>query len=167
MKIKLLVECLIKKYNTRNPFDLAKCLHIYTEAYNFTSNIKGMYYREDALKIIGYSLQLPYEESKVVLAHELGHALLHKDLNFFFLTDTTNFHIGKFEREANEFAAELLIPDDDLTELIKENNPTYYLSVPEDFITLKIKHGFPLATKELNTYSDISMLTNIYNNIID
>lgn len=158
MGIKFLAECLINKHNTRNPFELAKYLHIYTEAYNFTDNIKGMYYKENTFKIIGYNTQLSYEESKVVLAHELGHALLHKNLNFFFLTVNTNFHIGKFEREANEFAAELLIPDNDLIELIKDNKPTYYLSVPEDFIILKIKHGFPLMLKQLKAPYDVSML---------
>lgn len=53
---------------------------------------------------------------KFVCAHELGHALLHPGINTPFLKASTLFSVNKLEREANEFAVELLLPDD----LIKE-----------------------------------------------
>jgi Zn-dependent peptidase ImmA (M78 family) len=46
---------------------------------------------------------------RYVCAHELGHAVLHPDINTGFLKKHTLFPIGRFEREANEFAINLLL----------------------------------------------------------
>lgn len=46
---------------------------------------------------------------RVVVAHELGHALLHRTENCAFLKRHTLLLTSGIEREANEFAAELLI----------------------------------------------------------
>ena len=43
------------------------------------------------------------------LAYELGHSLYHSSSTAFFLHDHTFYKRGKFEIEANMFAAELLI----------------------------------------------------------
>ena len=48
----------------------------------------------------------------VVIAHELGHALLHRKENCAFLQNHTLLLTSGIEREANQFAAELLISDD-------------------------------------------------------
>ena len=55
--------------------------------------------------------QLCNQELKVVMAHELGHAVLHKHENCYFLRNKTLLSASKIENEANTFAAELLIPD--------------------------------------------------------
>ena len=49
---------------------------------------------------------------KVVVAHELGHALLHRKENCAFIKNKTLLLTSGIEREANEFAAHLLITDD-------------------------------------------------------
>ena len=49
---------------------------------------------------------------KVVVAHELGHALLHRKENCAFIKNKTLLLTSGIEREANEFAAHLLISDD-------------------------------------------------------
>ena len=51
------------------------------------------------------------------MAHELGHAILHRKENCYFIRNKTLLLTSKNEVEANTFAAELLIPD----ELIYEN----------------------------------------------
>jgi Zn-dependent peptidase ImmA (M78 family) len=48
----------------------------------------------------------------MVCSHELGHAVLHPKSNILFLENHTFCVKNRFEREANRFAAELLIPDD-------------------------------------------------------
>ena len=58
---------------------------------------------------------------KMVLAHELGHAIRHCSMSAFFLHDHKLYNRGKFEREANEFAAELLIDENDLDKFYLEN----------------------------------------------
>ncbi len=45
----------------------------------------------------------------IVLAHELGHALLHYHKSTCYLREYTLFPRGRIENEANKFAAELLI----------------------------------------------------------
>ncbi|MEW8956389.1 ImmA/IrrE family metallo-endopeptidase, partial [Clostridium sp.] len=44
--------------------------------------------------------------------HELGHAILHEDSNTPFLRNNTFYSINKLERQANMFAAYLLINSD-------------------------------------------------------
>ena len=55
-----------------------------------------------------------------VMAHELGHAILHKTENCYFIRNKTFLSTAWIEKEANTFAAELLIPDS----LIRDN-PEY------------------------------------------
>jgi Zn-dependent membrane protease YugP len=47
-----------------------------------------------------------------IAAHELGHAVMHGGMNMFFIREHTLFPAGKFEHQANTFAAELLITDE-------------------------------------------------------
>ncbi len=47
-----------------------------------------------------------------VCAHELGHMFLHKKANAIFMDSRTQLTTSKYENEADQFAADLLIPDD-------------------------------------------------------
>ena len=60
--------------------------------------------------VAGYYMLL--KRNRVVIAHELGHALLHRKENCAFLQNHTLLLTSGIEREANQFAAELLISDD-------------------------------------------------------
>ena len=51
-----------------------------------------------------------------VMAHELGHAILHRKQNCYFIRNKTLLLNSKTELEANMFAAELLIRDDVILE---------------------------------------------------
>lgn len=55
---------------------------------------------------------------KVIVAHELGHALLHRKENCAFIKNHTLLLTSGIEKEANIFAAQLLISDDMLAEYI-------------------------------------------------
>lgn len=56
-------------------------------------------------------------EMHLVMAHELGHAILHRTEICYFIRNKTFLSTAWIEKEANTFAAELLIPDS----LIYEN----------------------------------------------
>ena len=78
---------------------------------------------------------------KVVISHELGHALLHQKENCAFKKSKTLLLTSGIEREANLFAAHLLIPDDMLMKYkgyTKEKfcNCTGY---PKELIDLRLK----------------------------
>jgi Zn-dependent peptidase ImmA (M78 family) len=73
-----------------------------------------MYQHDFRKKLIYINSKLDHQVQRQVLAHELGHALLHKRLNTVFLDTHTCLNVNKLEVEANTFAAELLIPDDEI-----------------------------------------------------
>ena len=60
---------------------------------------------------------LSKHDERFVLAHEIGHSVLHPNACTPFLKSHTLISINKMELEANKFATELLITD----EIILEN----------------------------------------------
>jgi len=83
------------------------------------------------------------DERRIVLAHELGHAILHCNKDIYFIREYTLFPVGSLEAEANRFAAELLIDCVDLDiYMFKEWNIeqiSRYLKVSEDMAEYKLK----------------------------
>ena len=115
--IKNYVAKLIKRYGTSDPFSLAKELNIVVLSVPL-GELKGfyMYLKKNRTIFINSDIE-NIEQRRVVLAHEIGHALLHTKINCYFMQKNTFLNTSKYEIEANRFAAELLIPD----ELIREN----------------------------------------------
>lgn len=62
-------------------------------------------------RYIFLSNELQDPERKLVMAHELGHAVLDRKENCYFIRNKTLLSVSKFERRANLFAAYLLITD--------------------------------------------------------
>lgn len=77
---------------------------------------------------------------RVVAAHELGHAFLHRKENCAFIKNKTLLRTSGIEREANLFAAQLLITDDILQEYREctKNQFCACTGYPEELIELKI-----------------------------
>lgn len=113
--IKEKVQHLVKMYETRNPFSLARDLGIIV-LFEKLGSIDGYYNKQLRMKQIHINEDLPEHMQRFTAAHELGHAILHPNTNTPFLRRHTLFSVGKLETEANKFAVELLIPDSDLTE---------------------------------------------------
>lgn len=114
--IKQLVNYYVRKFNTRNPYDLARHLNVEVQigelgsragCYMFLKNHNCVFLNED----------LEENEMRLVMAHELAHSIMHRKENCYFIRNKTLLLTSKIEIEANTFAAELLIPD----ELIFEN----------------------------------------------
>ncbi len=116
MKIRSLAESIVKKYQTRNPFDIIKERNTIL-VYAPLIDVRGFYQYFQRNHIIYINENLPEHEQKFVCAHELGHMMLHKKANAVYMDTRTCFNTNKYEIEANQFAAELLIPD----EIILEN----------------------------------------------
>jgi len=110
MSIKNLALSLRKKYKTNNPLEIIREMDItYFECP--LREFNGFYHNKLG-PFICVSSDLSYEEKTITAAHELGHALLHPKLNTLFLSRYTLAVKGKYERQANTFAAELLLDDD-------------------------------------------------------
>lgn len=142
MWLKEKVINLIKKYNSTNPFEIASCMNIHIIRWDLHEQINGYYKYDRRNRYIVINQKLSEELQKVVCAHELGHAILHTRVNTPFMTKNTFFSVSKIEREANRFAAELLIPDDSF----KESNNIYDIAsihnVPVELVRLKCEKLF-------------------------
>ncbi|MCX7903239.1 MAG: ImmA/IrrE family metallo-endopeptidase [Caloramator sp.] len=112
--IKPIVNNLVKKYNTNDPFELADYLNVTIKYWNFPLEIKGIYQYEKRNKFIYLNKHLSHHEKLYVCGHELGHAILHTKINCTFLKHHTLFSTNKFENEANLFCSYLLISDETL-----------------------------------------------------
>ncbi len=117
-KIKQKVNSLIIRYKTSNIYELCDYLNINIKRDPLGST-KGYFLNISGEYFITLNTDLEEWEEPVVLAHELGHALLHKDTNICFLKNYTYSNTNKLENEANEFAAHLLITDDALNSFSK------------------------------------------------
>ena len=114
--IKQIVNLLIKKYGTRNPYELCDYTNVLLQIGDLGDAL-GCYLlikRQKCILLNERILGTPME--KVVLGHELGHSRMHWKNDCYFY-GSTFFSKSREENEANTFAAELLIPD----ELIYEN----------------------------------------------
>ncbi len=78
---------------------------------------------------------------RVVVAHELGHALLHRTENCAFIKRHTLLLTSGIEREANAFAAELLIDNDLLEEYegLTMEQFCHGTGYPEELAKLRIR----------------------------
>ncbi|MFJ8261440.1 ImmA/IrrE family metallo-endopeptidase [Rummeliibacillus sp. NPDC094406] len=142
--IKLRIEQLRKKHNTVDPYELASLLNIMVIPFNLHEEINGFYQYNRRNKYIFINSNIDDDLKRVVCAHELGHALLHTRSNTHFLRNNTFLSVDKIEIEANTFAAELLLSDDDLrenTHLSLQQIASLH-NVPVELVKLKCKDLF-------------------------
>lgn len=116
------VQSKIKKSRTRNPFTIAEDNGIMLIFDSNLNKMKGMYTIIKRNRIIIINDNMPERMQQIVCAHELGHDALHREfarnggLREFMLYDMKS----RPEYEANMFAVDLLLEDDDMMELAKD-----------------------------------------------
>lgn len=101
--IKYLVEKLIKKYQTTNAQQLCQALGIHLLQADIQP-IKGYYTKSNRIKMITNAYGLSDKEKNIVIAHELGHSILHNDISTTFYHNFTRLNVARIENEANIFA---------------------------------------------------------------
>ncbi len=135
-----------KKYNSRDPFHICKEMGIFIHYKELGASLNAYYFVHSRIHNVILNQDVEPIFGKVLCAHELGHALLHaaqaevlmfREINVF---DVTN----RMEYEANLFAAELLIRDEDIIRS-NEGNPLTMqelaaeLHVPIELIDFKLR----------------------------
>lgn len=111
---------LINTYGTRDPFEIARQLGIKIYLRNDFKRLKGMYMVILRNRCIFINNNLCREAQRILCAHELGHDILHRELakskalQEFVLYDMKS----RPEYEANAFASELLLPDEEVCQYL-------------------------------------------------
>lgn len=120
MVTRAIAEKLCRILDTRNPFELAASLGIVV-LYEPLGSIQGYYNKCYRQKFIHINEELDGYEATFACAHELGHAILHSDVNTPFLRKNTMFSVGRIETEANRFALDLLFEDEELQPFLERS----------------------------------------------
>ena len=112
--IKKIVSYYKRKTGTSDPFAISDQLGILYQICDL--QFEGCYMFLKNHRYIFINQNLPEHEQRLVMAHELGHAILHRKENCYFIRNKTLLLNSKKEIEANKFAMELLLPDSFLAE---------------------------------------------------
>ena len=139
------VEKLVKRFKTRDPFEILDCMNVVVYESDKFEQLKGFCFLSCQTIYVMLSSFLSDEEKRVVAAHELGHIILHKSQlkmapmkynTLYVMQDPTEY-------EANLFAADLLLADEDLAEKTEYEDLDYFglcgsLNVPADLMSFKL-----------------------------
>ena len=137
---------LLTKYQTRNPYEICDSLGIRISLKDIDANLKAYYCCQARVRNIVLNSSVSEIEQRILVAHELGHDRLHKDIAMLQGFQETAMFIKTLptEYEANLFAAELLIDDDELLEYINAGDKSIFgiaaeLCLPSDFLDFKFR----------------------------
>lgn len=156
-KIRRLVAYYTKKYQTNDPCVLADYLNVIV-LYMPLGNTAGYYKYIKRRKYIFINSDINEDNfCRVVLAHELGHAVLHRTENCAFIKKHTLLLTSRIEHEANLFAAYLLITNDMLDEYFEYTQEQFCMCTgyPKELIKIRLE-GMLMGVKgDLQTlYND-------------
>lgn len=142
------VSRVVRFYDETDPYRLAKAMRIivsYEPMGLYDGCCKGFFIVHRRKKHITINSDLPEELQRVVLAHEIGHSVLHCSTGTMApfhetaLFDTVDFR----EYEANIFASELLLSDEDVLDALNDDlfffQAASALRVPSEMLDFKFR----------------------------
>ena len=147
-------EKLCRRFDTRNPEEIAKSLGIVIYDNLETEKLLGMYVVRWKHRMIFVKQNLSRDTRRLVIAHELGHDQQHRELaSEGLLQEFTLFNMkNRTEYEANAFAAHILLPTEDVLACLEDGYDAVQaasaLSVDINLLLIKVmemnKLGFHL-----------------------
>lgn len=146
MDVKAIVNQLIKKHGTNSPFHICEHMDIMLSFENLGS-LLGYCDTHYRIRTIHINQNAPIHLHAFICAHELGHAIMHHDINVPFLRANTFYSTDKLERQANAFAVELLLSDDFIMENMDTNLGNLAMSV-----------GIPIGLESLKDINRINFI---------
>lgn len=135
-----------KKYSSRDPFDICRSMNIHVHYKDLGNALKAYYFCQSRIKNIVINSCSCVSIRRILCAHELGHAVLHGEL-----AAMRGFQeLGLFDKtipveyEANLFAAELIISDEEILEQLNERDKSFFsiaqeLYVPPELLDFKFR----------------------------
>lgn len=161
------VEKVQSKYDQSDPSKLCADMKISLLSYpmgQFENACKGFYMEQSRKRIIVINCELDPLIQRIVLVHELGHAVLHRNL-----PDLKSFHdfslfgnTSIYEYEANVFAADFMLDDQDVLRILNEDisffDAAAILNVPAELLDFKFrilkKKGYKIIDPPINAGSN-------------
>lgn len=161
------VRSVKNKYDETSPsrlIDVMGILLLYEPMGIAPNACKGFYLSQSRVQVITVNSDLPQELQRIILSHELGHAVLHrkasgvKAFHDFRLFDETSL----YEYEANIFAADLLMDDTSVLELLNSDISFFgaatELGVPPEFLDFKFRvlkrRGYKVIDPPIHAHGD-------------
>ena len=135
---------IVRLCQTRDPFRIAGELGIHVLYDNGFVKLKGMYMVIERNRFIILNGNLNKRDLKTVCTHEIGHDRFHRDWAKSKALQDFMYHDMSLrpEREANIFAAEVLIDDEDLLEAARHGYSADMiareLQVDENLVLIKL-----------------------------
>ena len=141
------VEQVKSRYNEDDPVRLCKAMGIVLIYQSFgtaADAIKGFMIRIKRIDAIIVNSDMSPILQRIIIAHELGHAVLHKDSSLFPFREIALFdESSRYEKEANLFAAEYILDDDSVMEALNTDNTFFSaaagFNVPMEFLDFKFR----------------------------
>lgn len=142
------VKQMVKKYATNDPYSLCRAMKIFllhAPMGTAPDACKGFYLLQSRQQAIMLNSDLCEEMQNMVAAHEIGHVVLHRKAS-----GISSFHdftifdkASVYEFEANIFAAELLLDDRSVLNLLYEELSFFgaasQLNVPPELLDFKCR----------------------------
>lgn len=158
------VERVVKKCHSRNPFDILSSMNVIVKESSSYQKLKGYCFSVNRSVYVIINSSLHPAEKNIVAAHELAHIVLHKEqLKMAPMKDSVLYDMrSETEYEANLFAADLLISDETIEDMTKEDDMDYFkmcqtLSTSPDLMSFKLfslikrGHSYPLPPVDMNS----------------
>lgn len=140
------VRELQRKYDEHDPFRLCRAMGIHLVFRSLGTHedcIKGFFIERNRIWVITVNSDLPLVIQKIIAAHELGHAVLRRKEAHAFHDVAMFDSISVCEKEANLFAAEYLMDDDEVLEALNRDgtffNAASQLMVPAELLDFKFR----------------------------
>ncbi|MCL2578804.1 MAG: ImmA/IrrE family metallo-endopeptidase [Oscillospiraceae bacterium] len=109
---------LTTEFDTSSPILLCNRTGICLHRHELSERFNAYYCRVGTTRNIVVSDGVSDEELRFLIAHEIGHDQLHRNQDLFFDKKPFSMLRSTLEYEANLFASELLLDDDEILELL-------------------------------------------------
>ncbi len=141
------VDRLKRQYKESDPVRLCKMMDIlllYNDFGPGDDAVKGFFLVTHRIRSITINSRLPSVIQRIIMAHELGHAVLHSKTGIHTFREVGLFdESSALEKDANLFAAEYLLDDDEVLETLNEDKTFFSaaaaLYVPIELLDFKFR----------------------------
>ena len=160
------VARLVKKYDERDPFLLCRDMDIkllFQAMGKEPDAVKGFFLEYRRIRTITVNSDLPPIIQRIIVAHEICHAEYHRKASIHAFHEMALFdQTSEFEKEANLFAAELLLEDEDVLDALNRDTTFFSaaaaLLIPAELLDFKFRvmkwKGFKLIEPPINARSN-------------